>query len=81
MIGIAFDADTGKAWLRYDGTWVGGGNPVTGANPTFTGMPAGTWHLYVAVDNTSAVHAITLNTGATTFQAPAPSGFSGRFAT
>jgi hypothetical protein len=33
---IAFDADAGKAWFGVNGTYLGSGNPSTGANPYFT---------------------------------------------
>ena len=33
---IAFDADTGKVWFGINGTYLGSGNPSTGANPYFT---------------------------------------------
>jgi len=33
---IAFDADAGKAWFGINGTYLGSGNPSTGANPYFT---------------------------------------------
>jgi len=36
VIGCAFDADTGKIWFAYNGTWQASGNPATGANPAFT---------------------------------------------
>lgn len=38
--GLAVDYDNGKAWVRNpDGTWVGGGNPALGSNPTATFVP------------------------------------------
>lgn len=36
IIVIALDADTGKGWVNYNGTWLYGGNPETGASPIFT---------------------------------------------
>ena len=41
IIGLAYDADTGKAWLAVNNVWIdssGGttGDPSTGANPTHT---------------------------------------------
>ena len=35
---IAVDFDAGLMWLGYNGTWVGGGDPVSGTNPTYTGL-------------------------------------------
>jgi hypothetical protein len=37
-IGIALDLDNGKIFFSKNETWQGSGNPVTGANPTFTGL-------------------------------------------
>jgi len=33
---IAYDADAGKAWFGINNTYLGSGNPSTGANPFFT---------------------------------------------
>ena len=36
-IQIAVDFDSGKIWIGIsNGTWIGGGNPVTGTTPTYT---------------------------------------------
>lgn len=35
---LAFDADAGKFWYGVNGTWLGSGNPATGANAGFTGI-------------------------------------------
>jgi len=37
IVSVAFDADTGKIWWRKSGgSWEDSGNPVTGANPSYT---------------------------------------------
>ena len=36
VLGFAVDLDAGKGWISYNGAWVGGGNPATGANPACT---------------------------------------------
>lgn len=36
IIGIAVDLDSGKMWASKNNTWVGSGDPSTGANPLYT---------------------------------------------
>ena len=36
VVMMAFDPATGKYWYGINGTWVGSGNPSTGANPVVT---------------------------------------------
>ena len=36
VIGIAFDADTGKVWFTKNNTWQNSGDPVAGTNPATT---------------------------------------------
>ena len=36
VIGVAFDADTGKLWFSKNGVWQASGDPASGANPAFT---------------------------------------------
>ncbi len=38
VVGIAWDADAGKMWVRINGVFQGGGDPVMGTNPMFTGV-------------------------------------------
>jgi len=33
VIGVAFDADSGKLWFSKDGTWQASGDPAAGTNP------------------------------------------------
>ena len=33
---LAYDADSGKMFVGLNGTWLGSGNPATGANPFIT---------------------------------------------
>jgi hypothetical protein len=37
-IQVAVDFAAGKIWFGYNGTWVGGGSPFAGTNPTYTGV-------------------------------------------
>jgi hypothetical protein len=43
---LAADFTAGKLWFGVGGTWVNGGNPATGANPTLTFTPGDTWYLF-----------------------------------
>lgn len=72
---LAYDAPGGKLWIGDNGTWIGGGNPATGANPTISGIPAGTWHLFCAADNNNATQRLSLNAGASAFAYAVPAGF------
>jgi hypothetical protein len=36
IIGVAFDADTGKLWFAKNGTWQASGNPAAGTSPAVT---------------------------------------------
>jgi hypothetical protein len=38
VIGVALDVDAGKLWIAKNGTWVGSGNPGTGANATISSI-------------------------------------------
>ena len=79
IIGIAVDMDNDKMWAHYNGEYgnAGGiGNPVTGANPAFSGefsgleiFPAGG----IAVDSGSGY--IRANWGQKPFKFPPPDGF------
>ncbi len=40
---IAVDMDNKKVWFGKNGTWYGGGNPATGANPQYSNITAGTY--------------------------------------
>lgn len=42
IIMIAFDAITGKIWFGKNGVWFNSGNPATGVNPAFSGIPVDT---------------------------------------
>ena len=38
VIMCALDMDNGRVWWGKNGTWFGGGNPETGANPAYTNL-------------------------------------------
>jgi len=41
VVMIAYDQGAGKIWFGLNGTWLGSGDPATGANPSYTGIGAG----------------------------------------
>jgi len=71
----AFDADTGKLWLGRDTgsgyTYLGGGNPATGATPTYT--ISSTETLYFAGGSAGGTFACDF--GQNGFDGTVPSGF------
>ena len=72
VIGVAFDADTGKLWFAKNGTWQASGNPATGANPAVT-LTTGIDYLFgVSAGNTGTWFC---NWGARPFAYTAPSGY------
>ena len=74
---FAVDRGAGKAWVGRNGTWLGSGNPATGANPWITSIPStdmvflaasiytGTGNTFGAIKGTSSQ-----------FSYSPPSGFS-----
>jgi hypothetical protein len=73
---VAVDFNTGSVWFGRDGTWLGSGNPATGANPATT-LPSGNFDPYMGF--------YTLGTGTRVlecrfsqedFQYTPPTGFS-----
>ena len=76
VFGIAFDADAGKIWFRYNGTWAESGNPATATNPQGTGISSGPWLPYVRSNGAgSATSTQNINFGQRPFANAAPSGF------
>lgn len=72
VIGVAFDADTGKLWFAKNGTWQASGNPATGANPAAT-LTTGIDYLFGVSAGSGGTW--TCNFGARAFTYTAPSGF------
>jgi hypothetical protein len=78
---IALDMDNGNCWLGYNGSWynaassgtLGGGNPSTGANPTFTGIP-NTSPIYMFLENVNCTWGS--NFGQQPFSFTPPTGFN-----
>ena len=74
IIQIALDLDNGKIWWGKNGSWFGGGNPATGANPAYTGV-SGTLFPMVSPFTTSP-GVVTANFGNSAFAYTPPAGFS-----
>jgi hypothetical protein len=74
VIGVAYDADTGKVWWAKNGTWQASGDPAAGTNAAFTGL-SGTF--YPAASLYYQDTKVTANFGESAFTYSAPSGFSG----
>lgn len=55
VICVAADLGTGKVWIGTPGLWFGSGNPVTGANPTWTLTTGVSWALAMSGNNTAKV--------------------------
>ena len=72
IIGVAFDADTGKLWFAKNGTWQGSGNPGGGTNPAVTVTTGKTYFFGVSGGNGGAW---STNWGARAFAYAAPSGY------
>jgi len=72
VIGIAFDASTGKLWFSKNNTWQASGDPATGANPAAT---ASTAYTYMAGFSTNGSGVATVNFGQQPFNYTPPTGF------
>lgn len=72
---IAFDATNGKIWIGVNNTWLGGGNPSTGATPTYSGIAAANWYFAMFIGNTSGANNCSVNLGQQPFTYTAPTGF------
>jgi hypothetical protein len=73
---FAFNANTGKMWIGENGTWWFGGNPVSGANPSITGLPTQIYAAAVLYGSSgSGPMSIVLNYGSQAFSYLPPIGF------
>ena len=72
VIGVAFDASTGKLWFSKNNTWQASGSPSTGANPAAT---ASTAYTYMAAVSTNGSGVGTVNFGQIPFTYTPPTGF------
>ena len=73
VIGVAFDADSGKIWFSKNGTFQASGDPAAGTNAAFTSLAN---ELYVpAIFNASAGTNSSFNFGQAAFSNTPPSGY------
>jgi hypothetical protein len=75
VVGLAFDADSGKLFIAVNNTWVGSGNPVTGVNPYASSLTTGPYTPWIQTQRYSANSSYTANFGARAFSYTAPSGY------
>lgn len=80
ILGCAYDGATGSLWFSVNGVWQASGNPATGANPAFTGIPVGYFPMALIPFNfidTDPFRYSHVNFGSSAFNYTPPSGFSG----
>jgi hypothetical protein len=75
VIGIAFDADTGKLYFSKNGSWQNSGDPVAGTGYAFTGLTSGLYYPAFSDGNTSAAAGGAVNFGQRDFSYTPPTGF------
>lgn len=77
VLGFAYDATTGNAWVRNSTGWLGGGDPNTGTIPAWT-RAAGSQPLSPAVSlyNTTAASSTTFNFGSRPYTYTPPTNYS-----
>ena len=80
-MGFAYDADTGNMWISKSteggsATYLGSGNPVTGANPVLNAPNTIDWRFVTLGYNNGSSQRHIWNFGAKTFNNSAPTGFS-----
>ena len=73
VIGVAFDADSGKIWWSKNGTYPNSGNPATGANAPYSNVTVGSGPYFPAVSAYQSAAIFT--SGQRAFAYTAPSGF------
>jgi len=73
IIGTAFDIDNGEIWWSKNGVWQASGDPVTRANPAFTGLAG---MIYPMICHRYTAPQATTNFGASAFSYSVPSGFN-----
>ena len=79
-ISVAFDADAAKVWIAKNGQYINGGNPATGATPSFSGLTFKDYYFLVS-DNKPSSNPTTdgnryqINFGQKPFKYAPPDGF------
>ena len=71
VIGVAYDADTGKVWFAKNNTWQSSGNPAAGTNPAVTLATGTPFYFQHQIFNNTW----TGNFGQTGFTYTPPTGF------
>jgi hypothetical protein len=74
IVGVAFDADTGKLYFSVNGTFQNSGNPVTGTNPAFT-VSADTYFPSIGDGSGASTLSASINFGQRPFTYTPPTGF------
>jgi hypothetical protein len=72
VLGFAFDADTGKMWVRNASGYYNSGDPVAGTNPAMT---AGAGTYFAAGSGYQTTEQNTFNFGQTSFSYTPPTGY------
>ena len=72
VISVALDMDSGKWYAAKNGVYFDGGNPLTGANPSYSGL---TGDLTFAVGSNNTGGDVSCNFGQKPFKFPPPDGF------
>ncbi len=73
IIGIAYDASSGKLWFSKNGVWQASGDPANGLNPAFSGLSLTSNWFFAAGHSGSAT--MTANFGQRPFAYTPPTGF------
>lgn len=77
VIGVAFDAGTGKVWFGKNGVWQGSGDPASGTGEAFSGLSGAIYPaLSLYTGTTTPRHAGTARFKASDFSYTPPSGFA-----
>lgn len=77
VIGVAFDADSGKLWFSHNGTWQASGDPAAGNNPAYTVTVDSDygWYATVGYWTSPSTNVNSFNAGQRPFHSTPPTGF------
>jgi hypothetical protein len=71
VLGVAYDADSGKVYIHKNGTWLNSGNPVSGTGQIATVTPSRNWRFGASTYNST----INANFGQRPFKYTPPTGY------
>jgi len=71
VLGVAYDADSGKVYIHKNGTWLNSGNPVSGTGQIATVTPSRNWRFGASTYNST----INANFGQRPFAYTPPTGY------